>query len=117
MLTLVLGVRMVLERQVVDGIQLLGGHRGVRRIHHHILLAHGLDDCCRMDLVALGLYDTEILRMYAFALYSRFVTLQLNRLLIFYLRAVSRYVCYLRYIAYMAFYTPLPLQGSLGRVQ
>ena len=109
MLALVLRVRMVLERQVVDGIQFLGGHRGVRRIHHHILLAHGLDDCCRMDLVALRLYDTEILRMHAFALYRSFVTLQLNRLLIFYLRAVSRYVCYLRYIAYMAFYTPLPL--------
>ena len=64
---------MVLEWQVVNSIQLVGSHGGVRRIDHHKLIAYGLDDGGSVDFVALCLDESEVLGVYALALDRLFV--------------------------------------------
>jgi hypothetical protein len=67
---------MVLERQVVDSVQLFGGHSGVGRIDYHILVAYWLYDSGGVDLVALCLDESEVLGVYAFALEGIFVAVE-----------------------------------------
>jgi hypothetical protein len=62
-----------LERQVVDSVQFLCGHGGVGRIDYHILVAYWLYDSGGVDLVALSLDESEVLRMHALALHCLFV--------------------------------------------
>ena len=73
MLALVLRVRMILEWQVVDRIQFVGGHRRVRWIDHYVLITHRLYDSRCGNFIALGLDESEVLGMHLFATEGSFM--------------------------------------------
>ena len=64
-LVLVLGMRRVGERQVVDGIELLSCHGRVRGVDHDVAVANRLDERRLMNLIGLYLHEAEVLRMLA----------------------------------------------------
>ena len=69
-------VWMILERQVVYRVQFFGSHRWVGWIHHYILISHGLNDSSGIDLIALCLDQSEVLRVHALALDCLFVAVE-----------------------------------------
>ena len=62
-LALVLGMRQTGIGEVERAVDLLGGHRRIGRMHHHVLVARLLDEALRMQAVALLLHVAEIGRL------------------------------------------------------
>ena len=72
-LVLVFGMRRVLIRQVVYGVELLGCDGRIRGVDNDILLPYPLDEGRLMDLIRLDLNKAEVLRMLALVLQGLFV--------------------------------------------